>query len=144
MRLVLPIHPTRVMAPNDYEDKKSGSFFGGTGQKLTHATIIVAGVASLVASLLSILYVSNACHRNEAVLTRAYQTDRYGYKRKSIELIRQSSFDRNHRKNYRKPLLQRYVIRILLMYVSYLVLCFSAEHATKTIQGSYLRHIIMV
>ncbi|EEY14736.1 predicted protein [Verticillium alfalfae VaMs.102] len=46
---------------------------GGTGQKLTTATTIVAGVAALVATLLSIV------------------------------------------KNYRKPLLQRYVVRILLM-----------------------------
>ncbi|RKF72278.1 Transmembrane protein 184-like protein [Golovinomyces cichoracearum] len=48
-------------------------FAGGTGKKLTHATIILAGASSLLASLLSIV------------------------------------------KNYRKPLLQRYVIRILLM-----------------------------
>jgi len=56
-----------------------GGLSGGTGQKLTHATIIVAGVSSLLASLLSIVSVW-------------LQT-----------------------KNYRKPLLQRYVIRILLM-----------------------------
>ncbi|OLN97449.1 Transmembrane protein [Colletotrichum chlorophyti] len=48
---------------------------GGTGEKLTTATTIVAGVAALVATLLSAVY----------------------------------------RKNYRKPLLQRYVVRILLM-----------------------------
>ena len=29
---------------------------GGTGQKLTHATIVVAGVASLVATALSVMY----------------------------------------------------------------------------------------
>ncbi|ROW15189.1 hypothetical protein VPNG_02929 [Cytospora leucostoma] len=46
---------------------------GGTGQKLTYATTVVAGVASLTATLLSLV------------------------------------------KNYRKPLLQRYVVRILLM-----------------------------
>ncbi|EFQ33201.1 uncharacterized protein GLRG_08345 [Colletotrichum graminicola M1.001] len=46
---------------------------GGTGEKLTTATIIVAGVAALVATFLSAM------------------------------------------KNYRKPLLQRYVVRILLM-----------------------------
>lgn len=33
----------------------AGDLLGGTGQKLTRATIIVAGVASLVASLLSIV-----------------------------------------------------------------------------------------
>ncbi|KAA8573943.1 hypothetical protein EYC84_005486 [Monilinia fructicola] len=52
---------------------------GGTGEKLTNATIVVAGSAALLASLLSIVSVW-------------LQT-----------------------KNYRKPLLQRYVIRILLM-----------------------------
>ncbi|CZS92092.1 probable transmembrane protein 34 [Rhynchosporium agropyri] len=56
-----------------------GALSGGTGQKLTQATIIVAGVSSLLASLLSIVSVW-------------LQT-----------------------KNYRKPLLQRYVVRILLM-----------------------------
>ncbi|PGH18329.1 hypothetical protein AJ80_04507 [Polytolypa hystricis UAMH7299] len=54
-------------------------FSGGTGSKLARATIIVAGVASLVATLISIV---------------------------SIWL---------QTKNYRKPLLQRYVVRILLM-----------------------------
>ncbi|KAI2607605.1 DUF300-domain-containing protein [Hypoxylon fragiforme] len=52
---------------------------GGTGQKFTTATTIVAGVGSLAATLLSIV---------------------------SIWL---------QLKNYRKPLLQRYVVRILLM-----------------------------
>ncbi|KAI1499696.1 organic solute transporter Ostalpha-domain-containing protein [Biscogniauxia marginata] len=52
---------------------------GGTGQKFTTATTIVAGVFSLAATLLSVL---------------------------SIWL---------QLKNYRKPLLQRYVVRILLM-----------------------------
>lgn len=50
-----------------------------TGQNLTHATIIVAGIAALIASLLSIVSIWHQA------------------------------------KNYRKPLLQRYVIRILLM-----------------------------
>jgi hypothetical protein len=36
-----------------------GGLSGGTGQKLTQATIIVAGVASLLASLLSIVLVSS-------------------------------------------------------------------------------------
>ncbi|KAM4056624.1 organic solute transporter ostalpha domain-containing protein [Hirsutella rhossiliensis] len=52
---------------------------GGTGKKFTYATTVVAGVASLAATLLSVV---------------------------SIWL---------QAKNYRKPLLQRYVIRILLM-----------------------------
>jgi hypothetical protein len=34
-----------------------GGLSGGTGQKLTHATVIVAGVCSLVASLLSVVSV---------------------------------------------------------------------------------------
>ncbi|KAK2033681.1 DUF300-domain-containing protein [Colletotrichum zoysiae] len=52
---------------------------GGTGEKLTTATTIVAGVAALVATFLS-----------------------------AISIFLQA-------KNYRKPLLQRYVVRILLM-----------------------------
>lgn len=52
---------------------------GGTGQKLATATISIAGVASLLATIISMI---------------------------SIWL---------QTKNYRKPLLQRYVVRILLM-----------------------------
>ncbi|KAL1953968.1 hypothetical protein VTO42DRAFT_1884 [Malbranchea cinnamomea] len=61
------------------------TFSGGTGSRLAKATIIVAGVAALVASLVSIV---------------------------SIWL---------QTKNYRKPLLQRYVVRILLMVPIYAV-----------------------
>lgn len=57
----------------------SASSSGGTGSRLTSVLIIVSGVASLVATLLSVV---------------------------SIWL---------QTKNYRKPLLQRYVVRILLM-----------------------------
>ncbi|OAA56629.1 hypothetical protein SPI_07636 [Niveomyces insectorum RCEF 264] len=63
---------------------------GGTGQKLTQATIIVAGVGSLAATLMSII---------------------------SIWL---------QLKNYRKPLLQRYVVRILLMVPIYSIASFSS------------------
>ncbi|KAF4126464.1 Pfam:DUF300 [Geosmithia morbida] len=52
---------------------------GGTGHKLTYATTVVSGVASIVATLMSM-----------------------------VSIWLQS-------KNYRKPLLQRYVVRILLM-----------------------------
>ncbi|KAF2010414.1 DUF300-domain-containing protein [Aaosphaeria arxii CBS 175.79] len=52
---------------------------GGTGDRFAHAVIVLAGVAALVASLITIL----------SVWLQA--------------------------KNYRKPLLQRYVVRILLM-----------------------------
>ncbi|KAK5998304.1 Vaccuole membrane protein hfl11 [Cladobotryum mycophilum] len=62
----------------------------GTGQKFTHATIVVAGVASLVATILSII---------------------------SIWL---------QTKNYRKPLLQRYVVRILLMVPIYSIASFTS------------------
>jgi hypothetical protein len=60
---------------------------GGTGQKFEAAATVIAGVASLVATLMSIV---------------------------SIWL---------QTKNYRKPLLQRYVVRILLMYGRELHLC---------------------
>ncbi|KAG5299928.1 DUF300 domain-containing protein [Histoplasma capsulatum G186AR] len=58
---------------------------GGTGSSLAQVTVIVAGVASLVATLISLI---------------------------SIWL---------QTKNYRKPLLQRYVVRILLMVPIYSV-----------------------
>ena len=48
-------------------------------------------------------------------------------------------FDKSRRKNYRKPLLQRYVIRILLMYVD-----FSCKVARDSLfQGSHILCIVM-
>ncbi|KAG9235804.1 organic solute transporter Ostalpha-domain-containing protein [Amylocarpus encephaloides] len=67
----------------------------GTGQKLTHATIVVSGVAALLASLLSIVSVW-------------LQT-----------------------KNYRKPLLQRYVVRILLMVPIYSISSWSSIMSSR-------------
>ncbi|KAG6004418.1 hypothetical protein E4U21_001086 [Claviceps maximensis] len=63
---------------------------GGTGEKFTYATTVVAGLASLAATSLSIV---------------------------SIWL---------QAKNYRKPLLQRYVIRILLMVPLYSIASFTS------------------
>ena len=63
---------------------------GGTGASLGRAAVIVAGVAALIASLLSLLSVW-------------------------LQL-----------KNYRKPLLQRYVIRILLMVPLYSIASFAS------------------
>ncbi|EPE06115.1 hypothetical protein F503_02944 [Ophiostoma piceae UAMH 11346] len=71
---------------------------GGTGKKLTEATTIVAGTASLVATLMSIV---------------------------SIWL---------QLKNYRKPLLQRYVVRILLMVPIYSIASFSSMISTTAAQ----------
>ncbi|KAG7104026.1 Transmembrane protein C30D11.06c like [Verticillium longisporum] len=71
---------------------------GGTGQKLTTATTIVAGVAALVATLLSIV---------------------------SITL---------QAKNYRKPLLQRYVVRILLMVPIYSIASWTSMISLKAAQ----------
>ncbi|KAK4079408.1 hypothetical protein Trihar35433_513 [Trichoderma harzianum] len=67
----------------------------GTGQKFTTATIIVAGVASIVATLLSVI---------------------------SIWL---------QAKNYRKPLLQRYVVRILLMVPIYSIASWTSMVSLK-------------
>ncbi|KAH8880648.1 DUF300-domain-containing protein [Thozetella sp. PMI_491] len=63
---------------------------GGTGNKFTTATTVIAGVASIAATLLSIV---------------------------SIWL---------QTKNYRKPLLQRYVVRILLMVPIYSIASWSS------------------
>ncbi|TDZ51848.1 Transmembrane protein 184-like protein [Colletotrichum trifolii] len=68
---------------------------GGTGEKLTTATIIVAGVAALVATLLS-----------------------------AFSIFLQS-------KNYRKPLLQRYVVRILLMVPIYSIASWTSMVSIK-------------
>ncbi|RDA83454.1 hypothetical protein CP532_1818 [Ophiocordyceps camponoti-leonardi (nom. inval.)] len=69
---------------------------GGTGQKFTYATTVVAGVASLAATLLSVL---------------------------SIWL---------QAKNYRKPLLQRYVIRILVMVPIYSIASWASMVSSTT------------
>lgn len=44
-------------------------------------------------------------------------TARYGSKRTKLAFMLKDDVLKTRRKNYRKPLLQRYVIRILLMYV---------------------------
>ncbi|RDA95210.1 hypothetical protein CP533_1817 [Ophiocordyceps camponoti-saundersi (nom. inval.)] len=69
---------------------------GGTGQKFTYATTVVAGVFSLAATLLSVL---------------------------SIWL---------QAKNYRKPLLQRYVIRILVMVPIYSIASWASMVSSTT------------
>ncbi|KAH8912895.1 DUF300-domain-containing protein [Coniochaeta sp. PMI_546] len=68
---------------------------GGTGQKLATATISIAGVASLLATIISMI---------------------------SIWL---------QLKNYRKPLLQRYVVRILLMVPIYSISSWSSMISLK-------------
>ncbi|KAK2612710.1 hypothetical protein QQS21_001327 [Conoideocrella luteorostrata] len=68
----------------------SSSSGGGTGQKFTYATTVIAGAASLAATALSVV---------------------------SIWL---------QAKNYRKPLLQRYVIRILVMVPIYSIASFTS------------------
>ncbi|KAF4471737.1 hypothetical protein FALBO_1338 [Fusarium albosuccineum] len=68
---------------------------GGTGQKLTYATTVVSGVASLAATVLSIV----------SIMLQA--------------------------KNYRKPLLQRYVVRILLMVPIYSIASWTSMISLK-------------
>ncbi|OBS19485.1 hypothetical protein FPOA_11211 [Fusarium poae] len=68
---------------------------GGTGQKLTYATTVVAGVASVVATILSVI----------SIMLQA--------------------------KNYRKPLLQRYVVRILLMVPIYSIASWTSMISLK-------------
>lgn len=104
---------------------------GGTGQKLADVATIVGGVASIVATLLSMVYVYLLIHivsRLQLLLPEHYTdearvTGRYGSKRElfssspcatSFLVVRVQPLI-NNSKNYRKPLLQRYVVRILLM-----------------------------
>ncbi|KAF5604664.1 DUF300 domain-containing protein [Fusarium pseudocircinatum] len=68
---------------------------GGTGQKLTYATTVVAGIASVVATILSVI----------SIMLQA--------------------------KNYRKPLLQRYVVRILLMVPIYSIASWTSMVSLK-------------
>ncbi|EEU40374.1 uncharacterized protein NECHADRAFT_91131 [Fusarium vanettenii 77-13-4] len=77
---------------DDYVEAMSN---GGTGQKLTYATTVVAGVASLAATILSVV----------SILLQA--------------------------KNYRKPLLQRYVVRILLMVPIYSIASWTSMISLK-------------
>ncbi|RFU77956.1 seven transmembrane receptor, rhodopsin family [Trichoderma arundinaceum] len=70
----------------------------GTGQKFTTATTVVAGVASLAATVVSVI---------------------------SIWL---------QAKNYRKPLLQRYVVRILLMVPIYSIASFTSMVSLRAAQ----------
>ena len=57
-----------------------GLFSGGTGEKLGHASIVVAGVAALVASLLSFVYVASD-RLGYHVLMHCI-TDQYGFRRR--------------------------------------------------------------
>ncbi len=51
----IPESVSRVIASPGSLADMAGGLSGGTGQKLTQATIIVAGVAALLASLLSVV-----------------------------------------------------------------------------------------
>lgn len=96
---------------------------GGTGQKFEAATTVIAGVASLAATLLSIVY--------GAALPIDHVVSRYAYANSLLQQVDMAADVRIRpsyelcslpahatlRKNYRKPLLQRYVVRILLMWV---------------------------
>lgn len=96
---------------------------GGTGSRFARAVTIVAGVAALVATILTFLYVLVPCtHVMSALLLRSItdsmSPDQHGFKGMPYreQPSAQSSPDSSS-KNYRKPLLQRYVIRILIMFV---------------------------
>jgi len=43
---------------------------GGTGKKFAYGTTVVAGVASLSATLLSIVYVRSSCHSSMQNVTQ--------------------------------------------------------------------------
>ena len=120
---------------------------GGTGSSLTKATVIVCGVASLVASLLSFLYellssheaLSSPCAHSWRSANISFP-DQFGFRRSYAAFDRlPRSANRERSKNYRKPLLQRYVVRILLMY---------AENASFRLiliklQGSYIFGVLL-
>jgi len=120
---------------------------GGTGSRFARAVTIVAGVAALVATILTFLYVILSCtHTMLALLLSPIadlvSSDQHGSKgmpyrhRPSPQPSPDSSS-----KNYRKPLLQRYVIRILIMFVfppSYA--CLSVAHL---LQGAHLLGLVM-
>jgi hypothetical protein len=84
-------HPNITMSVEVYFTAPSG-----TGTRVGRAAVIVAGVAALIATLTTCV----------SIWLQAYDLP-------SHILLR--SLLTASRKNYRKPLLQRYVIRILLM-----------------------------
>lgn len=97
---------------DDYVEAMSN---GGTGQKLTYATTVVSGVASLAATILSIVYGPPSPYSSLPV-----HIANYNYS--SILL---------QAKNYRKPLLQRYVVRILLMVPIYSIASWTSMISLK-------------
>lgn len=66
----------------------------GTGSKLTKATVIICGVASLVATLISFLWVSIVYTQRNLLLMKSLEIDRqansfaipgrYGYRRERL------------------------------------------------------------
>jgi len=60
-----------------------GLLSGGTGEKLGHASIVIAGVAALVASLLSFVYVVFSPVWLKYMLMYCI-TARYGYRRRQL------------------------------------------------------------
>ncbi|KHN97986.1 DUF300 domain protein [Metarhizium album ARSEF 1941] len=85
---------------------------GGTGAKFTYATTVVAGVASFAATLLSVVYVFSPD-----------PTRQVRYAQLTIQALSSIWLQT---KNYRKPLLQRYVVRILLMVPIYSIASFTS------------------
>jgi hypothetical protein len=90
---------------------------GGTGTRLAKITIVLAGVASLAATLISFLFEPRPRLHDHKTPANFSITVRYGSKREQAapKLISMLSLTVSLSKNYRKPLLQRYVVRILLM-----------------------------
>ena len=120
---------------------------GGTGSRFARAVTIVAGVAALVATILTFLYVSPSCiHVTPALLLRPnadfISLGQHGFK--GTPCRKQPSPQPrpdSSSKNYRKPLLQRYVIRILIMLVfSQPYTCPLLAHLS---QGAHLLGLIM-
>lgn len=90
---------------------------GGTGGRFSRVVLILAGVAALSATLLTVVYVVVSVAAGCIPLLTVLQI-RVASSVRSLPMRSPNGQAHLHRKNYRKPLLQRYVVRILLMYGS--------------------------
>jgi hypothetical protein len=113
--------PSSAMASGNLEPElRPMDLAGGTGARFAKAIVIVAGSCALVASLLTFVRsLSHPQYASTDVVQRRLASD------VRITPLLPPPNTKDVSKNYRKPVLQRYVVRILLMYVHHL----ATEHS---------------
>lgn len=110
----------------DFLAQGESSHKGGTGTRFGHVVLILTGVSALMASFITLMLVISVkyalvqVHLLTKLLIQLNMATivRLPNDALTIPIICISKINTlRYRKNYRKPLLQRYVIRMLLMYV---------------------------